>query len=235
MPPVVLDQIKFELEPEVLFKRLHLDPEGEYAAEMVALAKRVAAVARPKAIYRVAYIQDRGEDTVTIEGVRFTSRTLRANLAEVERVFAYVATCGTEMDEVPVPEGDFLGEFCRDTVKELALGAATAFLTAHLKERYSLGKLAAMHPGSGDAIVWPIQQQRPFFSLFGDQVEARIGVRLTPTFLMIPNKSVSGLFYPTEVDFMTCQLCHRERCPHRRAPFDADLWEQRVGATAPAA
>ncbi len=54
MPPVVLDQIKFELEPEVLFKRLHLDPEGEYAAEMVALAKRVAAVARPKAIYRVA-------------------------------------------------------------------------------------------------------------------------------------------------------------------------------------
>ena len=37
-----------------------------------------------------------------------------------------------------------------------------------------------------------------------------IGVTLTDTFLMLPNKTVSGIFYPTEVDFVTCQLCHRD-------------------------
>ena len=84
-----------------------------------------------------------------------------------------------------------------------------------------------MNPGSGDVDIWPIEQQRELFSLFGD-VKALIGVTLTDSFLMIPNKTVSGVFYPTEVDFVTCQLCHRERCPNRRAPFDAHLWDERT-------
>jgi hypothetical protein len=50
-------------------------------------------------------------------------------------------------------------------------------------------------------------------------------VELTDSFLMIPNKTVSGIYFPTERDFRTCQVCHREKCPNRRAPFDQTLWE----------
>jgi hypothetical protein len=46
---------------------------------------------------------------------------------------------------------------------------------------------------------------------------------------MVPNKSVSGLLYPSEDGFQSCQLCHREGCPNRRAPFDPHLWEERFG------
>ena len=42
---------------------------------------------------------------------------------------------------------------------------------------------------------------------------------------MIPNKTVSGLLFPTEEDFHTCQVCHRDPCPNRRAPFDAAVWQ----------
>jgi hypothetical protein len=44
-------------------------------------------------------------------------------------------------------------------------------------------------------------------------------VRLTESMLMIPRKSVSGIFFPSEEGFVACQLCERENCPSRKAPF----------------
>jgi len=41
---------------------------------------------------------------------------------------------------------------------------------------------------------------------------------------MVPNKTISGIRFPTERDFHACQVCHRENCPSRGAPFDADMW-----------
>ncbi|MFQ5997134.1 MAG: vitamin B12 dependent-methionine synthase activation domain-containing protein [Dehalococcoidales bacterium] len=82
-----------------------------------------------------------------------------------------------------------------------------------------------MSPGSGAADVWPLQQQKELFSLFGGRakVEELIGVRLTDKYLMIPIKSVSGIFFPTQTEFTTCQLCPREACIRRRAPHDPEL------------
>ena len=85
-----------------------------------------------------------------------------------------------------------------------------------------------MSPGAGDADTWAIEQQRDLFSLFGNVFEL-IGVELTDSFLMIPNKSVSGILFPTEIDFRSCQVCHRKNCPSRSAPFDRRLWETYQG------
>jgi len=220
----VIDGFPFELDLNALMERAHVQPGGEDAAAFADLLGRAAAVARPKAIYRECYIEAKGEDTVTIEGVSFTSRALRTKLDQAERVFAYVVTCGPEVCETEVPPGDFLAEFWLDTIKASLLGASMGHLNAHLNERHALGKTTSMSPGSGDVSVWPIEQQRELFSLLGD-VEAQIGVRLTDSFLMMPNKSVSGMRFATEVDFHSCQLCHREKCPGRSAPFDPELWE----------
>lgn len=82
--------------------------------------------------------------------------------------------------------------------------------------------MSRMAPGSGAADVWPITQQKELFSIFGN-VENLIGVRLTDTCLMIPIKSVSGIFFQTETTFETCQLCPREACVGRRVSYDPDL------------
>jgi predicted transcriptional regulator len=50
-------------------------------------------------------------------------------------------------------------------------------------------------------------------------------VRLTESFLMLPTKTVSGIFFPTEATFESCQLCPREECPNRRAPYEQALYE----------
>jgi len=159
---------------------------------------------------------------------RLASRALRINLEGAEQVFPYVATCGAELDSIPLAAGDVFGQFCRDTIKEMALWAALSHLYVHLTETFGLGALASMNPGSGEANVWPIEQQRDLFAFLGN-VPDSIGVVLTGSCLMVPNKSVSGILYPSSSGFENCQLCNQKRCSHRRAPFDAELWAKTCG------
>jgi hypothetical protein len=259
----ILDDIPCEIDPEEVFQTLHLKAEHPYASELRTLIDRARELARPRAVYQVAFVEQKGTDSVviveapeeldqasgqrssarqspspgpsssTLPGeepgrARFVSRVLRANLDQVGRVFPYIATCGHELDSVSIANNDLLGQFCWDTIKEMVLYVALSHLGDHLKEVYALEPLNSMNPGSGDVAVWPIEQQKELFSFFGD-VQKLIGVDLTSSCLMLPNKSVSGIFYSSEHDFQSCQLCHREKCPQRRAPFDPHLWEERFG------
>ena len=219
-----LTQIVPALDTAALLARVHVAPDSEDAAAVTALIDQAREVARPKALYAEAFVEERGDDTIRIDGITFTSRMLRRKLDTVERVFPYVATCGHEMDGVALPAGDVLVQFWWDAIKAELLSAARAHLLAHLTARFRLGQTARMNPGSGDVEVWPIEQQRLLFALLGG-VTPLLGVTLTASCLMIPNKTVSGLLFPTEEDFQTCQVCHRDPCPNRRAPFDAAVWQ----------
>jgi hypothetical protein len=223
-----LTSIPFQLDAPSLMKRLRLQPDTEDARQFEVLVRQARDVARPKALLAESFVEARGEETVRIDGVTFTSRALRKNLDAVERVFPFIATCGREVDLARQPSGEPLKEFWWETIKSDLLKSAREYLHAHLTRRFRLGKTSTMSPGSGDATVWPIEQQRELFALFGDVREA-IGVELTPSFLMVPNKTVSGLCFPTETDFRSCQVCRREVCPSRHAPFDAELWESIQG------
>ena len=219
-----LTDIPFEVDAGSLMKQVHVEPGSDDAREFEALLDGAREIAKPKALYAECFIEARGDGTVTMDGITFTSRTLRKNLDQAERVFPYVATCGRELDQVRLPDGDLLKEFWWDTIKAALLSAARSHLMDHLDRRFRLGRTSTMSPGAGDVDVWPIEQQRELFMLLGD-VKGRIGVELTDSFLMIPNKTVSGIRFPTETDFRSCQVCHRENCPGRSAPFDRALWE----------
>lgn len=180
-------------------------------------------IARPKAIYIEGYIESRGDDFVVINQKKFTSRVLKNNLEKIERVFAYIATCGTELDSVKFPD-DCLKQYWWESIKASYLSVARKNLFEYIKTRFMLGKVSTMVPGGGEPGLWPIEQQKELFSLFGD-VESLIGVRLTDTCLMLPNKSVSGILFPVEKDYNSCRLCRRKNCPGRSADFDPDLWK----------
>lgn len=221
----ILAEIPFSLDTASLMKTAHIRPGSADAEDLQALAVLARQVGKPKAAYTVSFIEHRDGDTVQIGGISFTSRTLSRNLKSVERVFPQVATCGHEMDQAFSVKGDMLKEFWWDLIKTELLAAANKYLGDHLHRRFRLGKTAIMRPGSGDATVWPIEQQRELFALLGDVREA-IGVRLTDSFLMVPNKTTSGILFPTETDFRSCEVCHRENCPSRHAPFNKQVWEE---------
>lgn len=211
----LLDAIPFSVDVDDLARRALVEPDSDDATAFAELCGMASEVARPKAAFTVAYIEERSDETVTIDGVTFTSRVLRANLATAERVFAYVATCGREIAAIELDPGNFIAQFWLDSLCAAALGCATQFLNNHLARAFALGKTAHMNPGSGDVSVWPIEQQRLLFPLIGD-VTAGIGVTLTDSCLMLPTKSVSGIRFSTEIDFQSCQVCHRLNCPSRR-------------------
>ena len=221
----VLTAIPFDLDIESLMKQVRVKPGSEDARDFGDMLNMAKLKGKPKAMYAECFVEAKGDDRVRIEGITFTSLTLRRNLDGVERVFPYVVTCGHEIDEAIPVKGDFLREFWRDTIKDSLLGFASQHLCDHLDRRFLLGKTSAMNPGAGDVTVWPIEQQKELFRLLGD-VHGQVGVRLTDSLLMVPNKTVSGIIFPTEKDFRTCQVCHRKNCPSRRAPFDKDLWAQ---------
>ena len=230
MEPVILDDIPFALDVDALMRRLHIAPDGATADEFRDLARRAQGIARPKAMYREAYVGARDDAGVIIEGIRFSSRVLRVNLENIYRIFAYVATCGRELHAWAESLDDMLYRFWAEEIKIVAVGAATRALNEHLAARYSPGRTATMPPGS--LSDWPLREQRPLFALLGDPTAA-IGVELTPSCLMVPNKSVSGIRFPTEERFESCQLCQNMDCPNRRAPYDAGLWERKYRLTTP--
>lgn len=224
MSLTVIDTIPFKPDRAALVKRLRLRDGSAYLSDLQRLVDEAEAIARPKALYKVAFIDGRGDDYVVVDGVRLDSRVLSVNLEPVHRVFPYVATCGVELDAWARAQDDMLFKYWADVIKETAVREALQALFAHMTEMYGLGKMAVMSPGSLDD--WPMQQQRPLFTILGD-VAGAIGVQLSDSFLMTPNKSVSGLRFAAAEDFASCQLCPRENCPSRRAPYDNTLYDRK--------
>ena len=217
----VLDNIPVKLNLDAILKKMRVKRGSGYIEGITKeLIDIVQPIAKPKAVYEVSYINNRDGDSIYVDGIKFTSRILRKNLEKPERVFPYVATCGTELDEITASSDDLLRYYCLDTIKETVLRIALNYLTEYLKKTCAIERLANMNPGSMD--IWPITQQTELFSIFGN-VEDMIGVKLTKSLMMIPIKSSSGIYFPTKVKFETCQLCPRDACIGRSAPYDPEL------------
>ena len=189
MNTITLSAIPYQHNPDQLMLKLHLNQESPYVDEVRRLAEEAQAIGQPKAIYRLGFIEEKGHDYVIVDGIKLTSRVLCVNLAQAHRVFAYVATCGMELETWSTSIDDMLERYWADCIKEMALGVAVRTLNEHIKQRYRPGPTSTMNPGS--LADWPLREQRTLFALLGDQTEA-IGVQLTPSCLMIPNKTVSG-------------------------------------------
>jgi hypothetical protein len=224
MEKYILDNVTFEPDADVLGKRMHIGHDSPQREELLTFLHGAQAVARPRAMYKVGYIESKGDNWVVIDGVRFTSRVLRVNLDQAHRVFAYLATCGGELQDWAHSLDDPLEQYWANAIQEMALRAATQALSVHIVQHYQPGRISAMAPGSlGE---WPLPQQRPLFALLGSDTEV-VGVRLLDSLLMTPTKSVSGIRFPTEERFESCQLCPRPECPGRRARYDETLYERK--------
>ena len=214
----ILDNIQININFDLVRKRLHLKRDSDLKAvqDIVHIAQPLV---EPKVLYKVSYIEEKLDDGVVIEGLRLTSKVLRKNLDAVERVFPFVITIGNKFGEKLDASNDLLEKFYLDTIGNVALNQVRLALKDHLKQKYAIEKTAFMAPGS--LPDWPIEQQKPLFKLLGD-VPASIGVQLNDSLLMLPAKSVSGIYFPTETSFFSCQLCPREHCESRKAKFSEE-------------
>jgi len=217
-----LDNIPVNTTYEQVLEKIKIDDDEDI--EMVrGLFETAKKIARPKVLYREAYVEEIIDKTVRINSIDFESEVLAANLKSVHRVFAYVSTCGTEVDDWSANEKDYVVSLWLDMIKQLFLQEANIFFRDYLKKGFGFKTLSAINPGSGNLENWPISQQKLLFALIGG-VKEEIGVTLTDSYLMVPIKSTSGLLYPSNSEFTNCSLCGRKNCPGRRAEFDSELY-----------
>jgi len=202
-----------ELKAKSIAKKLHVTD----FLLMQRLLDTAAPALEPRAAFLVSYVEEREDSAVVIGSVRFRSKVLVRNLKGIGRVFPYVVTMGSALDRIVQGTEDVLERYLLDEIGNIALNATRNRLQDHLCRKFALDKISFMAPGSLED--WPIAEQRGLFSLFGD-VESAVGVTLTDSLMMVPRKSVSGLYFPSEVSFFNCQLCPRERCQGRKAAYD---------------
>ena len=217
MERFVMDDFQVQISIETLSEKLHLTEQDdvEMMGEKLQDALRTA---KPKAVYKICEVTEIDGDIVTIEDTEFQSPTLAAKLKGVHNVFAFVATCGTEVDEWSRREDDYIVNLWLDMLKEMILVEARKQFRNRLSEKYGIKTFGVMNPGSGNADTWPIRQQAQLFSLIGD-VKELTGVELTGGTLMYPTKSVSGIMFPSEEDFVSCSICKRVNCQNRKAKY----------------
>ncbi len=235
---MMLDKIPFTLDRVAFRERVRVTPDSGLVEELDDLLDSLLPVLSPKGVFisLEPVLSETGAATaeataeVTLRSpfstATFKSSVLAQNVSRSKRLYAYLATCGTEVDSAFPIASDPLSAYWVDAVKELAVYAASealvsAISSSSLEGATPLGgpHLASMNPGSGNTDLWPIADQKPLFSLFGG-AEDRLGVRLLPSMLMEPNKTISGLFFETEDGWTSCRHCSRPDCPNRQEPSD---------------
>lgn len=156
------------------------------------------------------------EEYVEIEGILVKSKIAVKNMKNTGYAYPYVVTCGRELYDYSCTISDPFVNYWVDILMEQVLYLAINRMDEDFKKTYNIHKTASVNPGS--TIDWPISGQTELFLMLSDEID-QSGIKLTPTFLMLPNKSASGIMFATDEDYMNCQYCKRKNCPNRRKDF----------------
>lgn len=206
--------LPFELTWEEIIQRLRLDEDD--SEDFRPYFDEAMRIANPKAVFCRAPVRVEGEKTVWLGDTRFESALLARNLAGRAEVYPYVVTSGRELYDLSRRPDDPIIRYWLEIVAENVLRLVMPCVFDEMRSLYHTQARYTMNPGS--LPEWPIDNQRPLFELLGD-VEGAIGVQLTPSMLMLPNKSGSGVLFESEENYVNCALCTRLNCPSRRAPY----------------
>lgn len=221
MDTTIIENIAFDIEAKQLYPILKIKSDSKYAQRLDILLTSAIDIARPKVTYKLAAVERSVDDSVIVDGVRLRSRVMQVNLQDCRRAFPFVATCGMELEKWSRTLTDTLEIFWADTINLMALGTALEAFKRHMAATFETGMTSTMNPGSLED--WPLSEQHKIFSILG-KASGTIGVQLNENSMMVPLKSVSGIEFESGEKFHSCQLCPRDKCPSRRAPYDEHLY-----------
>ncbi len=216
-----ISHIPFELTPEEAAEYLRVN-EDDFE-EFLDVYNEIVPILNPTIYFGAEEIHSNDGRRVVIGDQTFESRILAVNVKDVNKVYPYVVTSGRAAYDRAVSYDDSLYSFWAHGICEIALRNAMQAGIEQAKTRLGVSALNAMNPGS--LSDFPISSQRPLFDLLKN-VEEECGVTLTDTYLMIPIKSGSGIWFESDKHYANCMMCPRVNCPNRRADYREDMFEK---------
>ena len=219
MSAIVRRKLNVKLDINELMARLRV-PE-DLDEEFADIFAECEAIADPCFMYTEVSVSQT-ESTTVVGGFEFVSRIMYGNFKGLTKVWPYVITCGRELYDLAKTKADPLERYWVDSIAEAYLGAMHPVIHREVAAIAGVERLYSMNPGSLED--FPIACQRPLFDMLGD-VMGGIGVELTDSYLMLPYKSGSGIYFTSNSDYENCSMCPRADCPNRRAPYDGMMFE----------
>ncbi len=182
---------------------------------------------RPRGLFRVDEIATLRPDRVRLRSGAEFSGPIGRFLEHCTLIATFVVTIGSGAERLS--RGQLrAGQVMRGTVGDAIASEATEAVAVRLEDEVeawaqarSLAITIRYSPGYCGMSV---EQQVPLFASLPAHL---INVQLTPSCLMIPVKSISGLIGIGPADKLRprgcpCELCSHPDCRQRRAAFDAD-------------
>ena len=127
----IFNPIPFEITMDTLNDALKLRNRKRLLNQAQILLDQTNAAAVPKALVISGSVDEKTETRIVINGAAFTSPKLMANLDEGDALYAYIATCGTEIDAYAASLTDQMDLFMMDGIMNLLVGAGKAFVSVY--------------------------------------------------------------------------------------------------------
>jgi len=179
-------------------------------------------LAQPRGTYAVYEIAEAKNDGVVMLGGReFSGKILSHVLSGSEMVALSIVTIGDKVEKKAselAEGGDLLASIVLDALGSLSLVGASSSLMGDIFENEAVPRgYSLTSPFGPGQCQWDIKDQRTLFSLVRGE---SVGVILSPSYLMIPKKSVSSLIGLGPKDAISritsCEVCNRKDCPGRK-------------------
>lgn len=194
--------------------------EGEVKEIFAGLEKQVAGLCRPRWGYILFPLEGTDPSGIVLKGCRLqTGRIITPFLKDAEWCALFVATAGAEFEafrQSVHQSGQIVEEFLLD-----AFGSAIAEAT--VREACKAMEAEAAREGMGVSFPyspgycgWKVIDQQVLFSLLP---EKPCGISLTPSSLMCPIKSVSGVVavgHGVTKQKYGCEICRKKDCYKNR-------------------
>lgn len=196
----------------------HSDAD-EYLLNLIdSIKNKYIKLAQPRASLSFIYhpIVNLQSRQIILNNIVFeTGKIVSSMLRKSEVVVVFACTIGNGIEEASKDQmrlGNSLEGFIIDLVgSELAEGVAD-YLHNLLKEKLINSNYGLSNRYSPGYCNWSVTGQHDLFSLMG---ENNCDIQLTPTSLMLPIKSVSGILgigkHMQHIDYK-CQLCTDKKC-----------------------
>lgn len=177
----------------------------------------------PKAIFKDYEIEKIEGDSVYFKsGNIFNGPNISKILKGSKIAIIFICTLGIATDQIIAAtskSGDTLATIIMDSITTSLLGVLGKHISKIIKKEGLKEKgWASTCQYSPGQYKWTIEEQKEIFEMVNGE---KIGVLLNKSYLMVPFKSISGIYGFGPIDMVdktrvACDLCPRENCIGRR-------------------
>jgi hypothetical protein len=218
---------KIEIDKREVYRYMGYENGHRVPASISSLINKQIAEAyeliEPEYSYVIRKIREvEGTGVYLTNSIVFDSEIIAQLLGRCNQTAVFLVTIGKGLEERTfelAEEGHILESVVLDAIGSNAVEKVADTIQSKIKEIASVRGLSISQRYSPGYCDWDISQQKMLFQAMNG---ASVNIRLTDGFLMVPQKSISGIIGIAPADsglenFSPCETCpNRFNCPNRR-------------------